>query len=62
MKRDGFATQELIESILQRAVDVEVMEDNTAAIQGIRNGYSPALRYIMRTQRINLGSLNEAFH
>ena len=38
-----------------------VREDNTAAIQVVRKGYSPSLRHQPRCQRIAVGSLHELF-
>ena len=39
-----------------------VHEDNTATIQCIKTGYSPALRHMARTARVSLGFLNEVFY
>ena len=40
---------------------LEVCEDNTATIQVVQRGYSPRLRHITRTHKVNLGSLAEFF-
>ena len=34
---------------------------NEAAIKVVAKGYSPAMRYLMRTQRVNLGWIHEVF-
>ena len=40
-------------------IHVHVMEDNSACISAITRGYSLALRYLKRTQRIDLGLFHE---
>jgi hypothetical protein len=42
-------------------IDLIVQEDNSATIAAITKGYSPALRYIRRTHRIDIGFLHEVF-
>ena len=37
------------------------MEDNQATILVVRKGYSPKLRHISRTHKVNLSCLSEAF-
>ena len=49
----------LWELILGRTVHLEVLEDNEATIKVVRKGYSPKLRSIARTQRVDLGSIKE---
>jgi hypothetical protein len=39
--------------------DIQVFCDNTAAIQIIRNGFSPALRVASKSMKINVGRLHE---
>ena len=38
-----------------------VLEDNQATILVVRKGYSPKLRHITRTHKINLSGLSEVF-
>ena len=51
----------LWETLLGRSVVLEVLEDNQATIIVVRKGYSPKLRHIQRTHRVNLASLKEVF-
>ncbi len=37
---------------------MEIMEDNAACIIAIKKGYSPAMRYLKRTQNTSLGLLH----
>ena len=36
-------------------------QDNTATIRVIRNGYSPRLRHVSKTHKIDLNGFNDAF-
>jgi hypothetical protein len=49
------------ETILRRTVELEVCEDNEATIKIISKGFSPKLRHISRTHKVNLASLKEQF-
>ena len=51
----------MLELILSRDIILEVKEDNEATIKVIRKGYSPKLRHIQRTRKVNLASLAEQF-
>ena len=53
--------QDLVQLLLRKPVALIVKEDNTACIQAVRKGYSPALRHMPRTQRVSLGDLHETF-
>ena len=37
------------------------MEDNEAAIKAVQKGYSPALKALLRTHRLDVGYLHELF-
>jgi hypothetical protein len=37
-------------------------EDNQATILVVRKGFSPKLRHVSRTHKVNLGSLTEVFN
>ena len=50
---------QLWETVLGRPVELVIMEDNQATIQVVNRGYSAKLRHILRTHKINLGSLKE---
>ena len=45
--------------LLDRDVDLEVMEDNQATIKVARAGFSAKLRHVQRTHAVNLSSLKE---
>ena len=45
----------------QRSVKLRVMEDNQATILVVKKGYSPKLRHISRTHKVNLSCLSEVF-
>ena len=57
--QEGIPALQLWEKLLQRPVDLIIHEDNQATIIVVRKGYSPKLRHIGRTHKINLSSLNE---
>lgn len=58
---EGLPALSLWELLLERPVDLICQEDNQATILVIRKGYSPKLRHIQRTHKVNLGSLSEQF-
>ena len=45
--------------LLGRPVKLEICEDNQATIKVAKKGYSPKLRHILRTHKVNLSSLKE---
>ena len=53
--------QDLVQLLLRKPIALVVKEDNTACIQAVRKGYSPALRSMPRTQRVSLGDIHETF-
>ena len=59
--QEGIPSLQLWELLLQRSVKLRVMEDNQATILVVRKGYSPKLRHISRTHKVNLSCLSEAF-
>ena len=60
-KGAGLPALDLWETLLQRPIILKTMEDNEAAIKIVRKGYSPALRYLHRTQRVKIGFLSEVY-
>ena len=58
---EGIPTQEFLEQIFDRPVVLECLQDNSAVIAMVASGYSPKLRHMSKTQRIELGSIYEAF-
>jgi hypothetical protein len=50
------------EAALGRPMDLQVLEDNEATIKIIRKGYSPKMRHINRTHKVNLARLAEEFN
>ena len=51
----------LWETLLGRKPELVVMEDNQATIKVVLKGYSPKLRSLVRTQRVDLSSIKEVF-
>lgn len=58
---EGLPALSLWELLLQRSVKLIVRENNQAPILVVKKGYSPKLRHIQRTHKVNLGSLRELF-
>ena len=61
LKNEAIPAQILMQKILGRPIPIKVMEDNEACIVAIKKGYSPSLRHMARTQRINIGFLSDRF-
>ena len=59
--QEGLPALQLWEKLLGRSVTLRVLEDNQATILVIRKGYSPKLRHITRTHKVNLSGLSEVF-
>ena len=59
LKKEVLPLKILLEGILGRKVCAEIMEDNSACITSCEKGFSPAMRYIGRTQKVNLGFLHD---
>ena len=60
MLHELYPIWDMIELILGRKVTVRVKEDNTATIKVMRKGYSPKLRHVVRTHKLDLGTVKEA--
>eukprot|EP00435_Cladocopium_sp_Y103_P050896 s279_g15.t1 len=58
---EGIPAQELFETIFQKPVVLECLQGNSAVISIVSAGYSPKLRHMSKTQRIELGSIYEVF-
>ena len=58
---EGIPSLQLWERLLGRPVTLRVKEDNQATIKVVLKGFSPKLRHIQRTHKVNLGSLQEIF-
>ena len=58
---EGIPAQELFETIVQKPVVLECLQDNAVVISIVSAGYSPKLRHMSKTQRIELGSIYEVF-
>jgi hypothetical protein len=58
---EALPTLTLWEKLLGRKVLLECHEDNQATILVVKKGFSPKLRHISRTHKVNLGSLTEVF-
>ena len=59
--QEGLPALQLWEKLLGRTVTLKVLEDNQATILVIKKGYSPKLRHITRTHKVNLSGLSEVF-
>ena len=56
---EGVPALSLWEVLLKRTVNLKIHEDNQATILVVRKGFSPKLRHISRTHKVNLSSLSE---
>ena len=59
--QEGLPALQLWELLLARSVTLRVHEDNQATILVVKKGYSPKLRHITRTHKVNLSCLSEIF-
>ena len=59
--REGIPAQELCETFFQKPAVLECLQDSAAVIPIVSAGYSPKLRHLSKTQRIELGSIYEVF-
>ena len=59
LRQQALPAQQLLDRLLGQSIDLFIKEDNSATISAIQRGYSPALRYLKRTQRIDIGFLHE---
>ena len=50
----------LWDTLLGRGIKLRIYEDNMATIKVVKKGYSPKLRRILRTHKVNLSSIKEA--
>ena len=58
---EALPMQELLETVFGRQVELTCYQDNSAVIQIVAAGYSPKLRHLNKTFRINVGSIHEIF-
>ena len=59
--QEGLPALQLWELLLARSVTLRVHEDNQATILVVKKGYSPKLRHMTRTHKVNLSCLSEIF-
>ena len=52
----------LWERLLGRKVELRVKEDNEGTILVIEKGYSPALRHLLKTQKVSIDLLHRCFY
>ena len=57
--QEGLPALQLWELLLARSVTLRVHEDDQATILVVKKGYSPKLRHITRTHKVNLSCLSE---
>ena len=59
LKQEVIPLQIFLSKVLRRPVEARLYEDNEATIKSVTKGYSPAMRYLPRTQRCSLGLLHD---
>ena len=59
VRTEGLPLLDLLDIILHRKTIMELCEDNETCAQCIKNGHSPAMRYIHRTHGVDMTWLNE---
>ena len=57
--QEALPALDLWDLLLGRPMALEIMEDNQATIKVVKNGYSPKLRHVSRTHKVDLGSVYE---
>jgi len=62
LRQEAIPTLQLWETLLGRKVHVEIYEDNQGTIDVIRNGYSPALRHLLKTQKCSIDLIHHIVH
>ena len=55
LKSEAIPAQNLMQQILGRPIPNKIQEDNEACIVACKKGYSPNMRHLQRTERINVG-------
>ena len=58
---EGIPALQLWDRLLDKPVHLRTLEDNQATIIVVKKGYSPKLRHITRTHKVNLSSLSEIY-
>ena len=58
---EALPMQEFMEKVLGREVTLQWHQDKSAVIQIVHAGYSPKLRHVSKTHRIDLSSLYQVF-
>ena len=48
--------------LLGRDVEMKVYEDNEGTISVIKNGYSPALKHLLKTQKCSIDLVHNIIH
>ena len=57
---EAMPAMSLWDTLLGRGIKLRIYEDNMATIKVVNKGYSPKLRHILRTHKVNLSSIKEA--
>ena len=58
---DAIPTLDFAEKLLGKELKLECRQDNSAVISIVHLGYSPKLRHVSKTHRVNLSSVYEVF-
>ncbi len=59
LKSEAIPAQMLLSIIFQKPIAIKLQEDNAACIIAMKKGYSPAMRYLRRSQKTSLGLLHD---
>jgi hypothetical protein len=60
--KEALPMQELLNTIFGKTIPVILKEDNSAARISCTKGYSPAMRYLRRTQRVSIGFISDVIN
>ena len=60
LRNELIPAQDLLSLLLSEDLKAELLEDNAACVIACRKGYSPAMKYLNRTQRIAIGFVHDA--
>ena len=59
MRNELLPAQYLLQELTNKKVKARVMEDSAATITAAKQGYSPSLRHLARSQRVSPGFVHE---
>ena len=62
MRQEAIPIKQLWDQLLGREIEMKVFEDNQGAIDVTETGYSPNLRYLLKTQKVSIDLNHTFFH